>query len=109
MILILCFALVAAQKNRVLDLLIILVLIGIVVSLGFGLYYLVVDRGKTERTVVSLSFRVGLAVLLLIILGLAVMTDSTVYLLEFTKDRAIEEAHPHRFLSLKDWNDKLIK
>ena len=74
MILILCFALVAAPKNPVFDLLIILVLAGIVISLGFGLYYLVVDRGKTERTVVSLSFRVGLAVLLLIILAFGFMS-----------------------------------
>jgi len=73
-ILILCFALVASPKNRVFDLLIILVLIGIVISLGLGLYYLVVDSGKTERTVVSLTFRVGLAVLLLIILAFGFMS-----------------------------------
>lgn len=74
MILILCSALVASPKNRVFDLLIILVLAGIVISLFFGLYYLVVDRGKTERTVVSLSFRVGFAVLLLIILAFGFMS-----------------------------------
>ena len=51
------------------DLLIILVMVGIVVSLGFGLYFLVKDRGKTERTIRSLTVRVGLAVLLLIILA----------------------------------------
>ena len=55
------------------DLLIILVMIGIVVSLGFGLYFLVKDRGKTERTVKSLSVRVGLAVLLLILLAFGFM------------------------------------
>jgi len=51
------------------DILIILVMVGIVVSLGFGLYFLVKDRGKTERTIRSLTVRVGLAVLLLIILA----------------------------------------
>lgn len=42
---------------------------GILVSLAFGLYFLVKDRGKTNRAVMSLSIRVGLAVLLLIILA----------------------------------------
>jgi O-antigen/teichoic acid export membrane protein len=55
------------------DLLIILVMVGIVVSLGFGLYFLVKDRGKTERTVRSLSVRVGLAILLLVLLALGFM------------------------------------
>ncbi len=52
-----------------LNLLIILVMVGIIISLGMGLYYLVNDRGDTERTVLSLTVRVGLAVLLLLILG----------------------------------------
>ena len=56
------------------DLLIILVMVGIVVSLGFGLYFLVKDRGKTERTVRSLTVRVGLAILLLIILAIGFMS-----------------------------------
>jgi hypothetical protein len=55
------------------DLLIILVMVGIIVSLGLGLYFLVMDRGQTERTVKSLSVRVGLAVLLLIILAFGFM------------------------------------
>lgn len=52
------------------NILIILVMIGIIVSLGYGLYFLVSDRGKTDRTVKSLTVRVGLAVLLLIILAI---------------------------------------
>ena len=52
------------------DLLIIVVMLGILVSLGCGLYFLVRDRGKTERMVVSLSIRVALAVLLLVLLAL---------------------------------------
>jgi len=52
------------------DFLIILVMIGIIISLGFGLYFLVKDSGKTERTVRSLTIRVGLAALLLIILAI---------------------------------------
>ena len=56
------------------DFLIILVMIGITVSLGFGLYFLVKDSGKTERTVRSLTIRVGLAALLLIILAIGFMS-----------------------------------
>lgn len=53
-----------------LDLLIILVMLGIIVSLGMGLYFLVRDRGTTERTVRSLSVRVALAIVLLVLLAL---------------------------------------
>jgi type III secretory pathway component EscT len=52
-----------------LDLLIIVVMLGILASLGAGLYFLVRDRGQSERTVISLSIRVGLAVVLLILLA----------------------------------------
>ena len=51
-------------------------MVGIVVSLGFGLYFLVKDKGKTERTVWSLTFRVGLAILLLIILAIGFMSQT---------------------------------
>jgi hypothetical protein len=53
-----------------LDLLIILVMLGIIVSLGMGLYFLVRDSGTTERTVRSLSVRVALAIVLLVLLAL---------------------------------------
>ncbi len=52
------------------NILIIIVLLGIIASLGSGLYFLVKDRGKTERTVISLSIRVSLAIVLLILLAL---------------------------------------
>lgn len=52
------------------NLLIIVVLIAILISLGLGLYYLVRDQGRTERTVISLSVRVGLSALLLTLLAL---------------------------------------
>jgi len=48
---------------------IITVLLGIFASLGSGLYFLVRDRGKTDRTVISLSIRVTLAILLLVLLA----------------------------------------
>ena len=56
-----------------LDLLIIVVMLGILVSLGSGLYFLVRDAGKTHRTVISLSIRVVLAILLLVLLAVGFM------------------------------------
>jgi succinate dehydrogenase/fumarate reductase cytochrome b subunit len=53
-------------------LLIIGVLIVILYNLGAGLYYMMVDKGKTDRTVKSLSWRIGLSVglILLVIVGI---------------------------------------
>lgn len=56
------------------DFLIIVIMLSIIVSLSFGLYFLVQDRGKTERAVKALSVRVGLAVLLLVTLALGFMS-----------------------------------
>ncbi len=57
-----------------LDFLIIVVMLGILVSLGSGLYFLVRDAGKTQRTVVALSIRVVLAILLLVLLAVGFMS-----------------------------------
>ena len=57
-----------------LNLLIIAVMLAIVVSLGFGLYFLVHDKDESNRMVISLSIRVGLAVLMLALLGYGFMT-----------------------------------
>ena len=46
------------------------VMAGILVSLGLGLTFLVRDRGTTNRTVVSLTVRVGLSILLLVLLAM---------------------------------------
>ena len=53
-------------------LLVIAFLIVIVWNLGAGLYYLLVDRGQTERTVNALTRRIVLSVvlILLVILGI---------------------------------------
>ncbi len=56
------------------NLLIIVVMLGILVSLGSGLYFLVRDAGKTQRTVISLSIRVALAIVLLVLLALGFMS-----------------------------------
>ena len=57
-----------------LDFLIVAVMIGIMVSLGGGLYFLVRDRGATQRTVQSLSVRVALAIALLALLAYGFVT-----------------------------------
>jgi hypothetical protein len=51
------------------NLLILAVMLGILVSLGAGLYFLVSDPGKSERIVVSLTVRVVLSLLLLALLA----------------------------------------
>jgi hypothetical protein len=53
-------------------LLIIAFLILIVWNLGAGLYYMMVDKGKTDRTVKSLTWRIGLSVglILLVVAGI---------------------------------------
>ena len=59
---------------KMLDVLIIAVLIGILISLGGGLFFLVRDRGTTQRTVQSLSIRVALAIALLALLAYGFVT-----------------------------------
>jgi len=53
-------------------LLIIAFLVLILWNLGAGLYYMMVDKGSTDRTVKSLSWRIGLSIALiaLVILGI---------------------------------------
>lgn len=47
-------------------------LIVILWNLGAGLYYMLVDKGRTKRTVRALTWRIGLSValILLVILGI---------------------------------------
>lgn len=55
-------------------LLIIGVLIVILYNLGAGLYYMMVDKGKSDRTVKSLSWRIGLSVGLIVLVILGIYT-----------------------------------
>lgn len=52
---------------------IVVFLVAIVWNLGAGLYYMMTDKGGTDRTVKALTRRIGLSVLLivLIIIGIA--------------------------------------
>jgi hypothetical protein len=51
--------------------LIVACLIGIVLSLASGLFYLVNDKGESKKMVKALSIRVGLSVLLFVLLLIA--------------------------------------
>jgi hypothetical protein len=53
---------------------IVLFLLAIIGSLGSGLFYLVRDRGSSERTVRALTVRISLSVLLFVLLMLAYAT-----------------------------------
>lgn len=55
-------------------LLIIAFLILIVWNLGAGLYYMMVDKGRTERTVKSLTWRIGLSVALILLVIAGIFT-----------------------------------
>jgi succinate dehydrogenase/fumarate reductase cytochrome b subunit len=54
-------------------LLIVAFMIVIVYNLGAGLFYMMTDKGKSDRTVRALTWRIGLSVflILLVILGIA--------------------------------------
>jgi small neutral amino acid transporter SnatA (MarC family) len=53
---------------------VVLFLFAIIGSLGSGLYYLVKDKGSSDRTVRALTVRISLSVLLFILLMLAYAT-----------------------------------
>lgn len=55
-------------------LLIIAFLILILWNLGAGLYYMMVDKGRTDRTVKSLTWRIGLSVALILLVVAGIFT-----------------------------------
>lgn len=55
-------------------LVIIAFLVVILWNLGAGLYYLMVDKGSTDRTVKSLSWRIGLSVVLILLVSAGLFT-----------------------------------
>ena len=55
------------MSNSLKTLLVIAFLIVIVWNLGAGLYYLLVDRGQTKRTVNALTRRIGVSVALIVL------------------------------------------
>lgn len=59
------------NTNTLATVLIVVMILLILSSLGSGLYYLVRDRGKTDRTVKALSVRIILSFILFIALFVA--------------------------------------
>ena len=55
-------------------LIIVAVLLLILYNLGAGLYYMLVDKGTTDRTVNALTRRVGLSVALIILVMIGIAT-----------------------------------
>jgi succinate dehydrogenase/fumarate reductase cytochrome b subunit len=55
-------------------LLVILFLIVIVYNLFAGLYYMMTDKGKTDRTVKALTWRIGLSVFLILLVIVGILT-----------------------------------
>ena len=53
---------------------IVIFLVLILYNLGAGLYYMIRDKGQTNRTVNALTWRVGLSVALVIFLILGIWT-----------------------------------
>ena len=53
-------------------LIIVLVFIAIVYNLGAGLYYMIVDKGATDRTVNALTRRIAISVGLFLLVGFAI-------------------------------------
>lgn len=54
--------------------LIVVFLIAIVWNLGAGLYYMMTDKGGSNRTVKSLTWRIGLSVLLIALIAIGMLT-----------------------------------
>ena len=53
---------------------IIILLAAIVFNLGAGLYFMMTDRGKTDRTVRALTWRIELSVALIILVIIGILT-----------------------------------
>jgi succinate dehydrogenase/fumarate reductase cytochrome b subunit len=53
---------------------IVIFLIVIVYNLGAGLYYMMTDKGQTDRTLKALTRRIGLSVLLILLVILGIWT-----------------------------------
>jgi len=67
-------ALTSLRADVVQTLIIVAFLILILWNLGAGLYYMMVDKGQTNRTVKSLTWRIGLSVALILLVVLGIFT-----------------------------------
>jgi succinate dehydrogenase/fumarate reductase cytochrome b subunit len=64
----------ASMSPGLQNLVIVAFLVVILWNLGTGLYYMMVDKGTTNRTVKSLSWRIGLSVGLILLVMLGIYT-----------------------------------
>jgi succinate dehydrogenase/fumarate reductase cytochrome b subunit len=64
----------ASMSPGLQKLVIVAFLVVILWNLGAGLYYMMVDKGTTNRTVKSLSWRIGLSVGLIVLVMLGIYT-----------------------------------
>jgi hypothetical protein len=53
---------------------IVILLAAIIYNLGAGLYFMLSDKGQTDRTVKALTRRIGLSVLLIILVIIGILT-----------------------------------
>ena len=49
-------------------------LVVIIYNLGAGLYYMMVDKGENDRMVRSLTWRIGLSIALIAVIGIGIWT-----------------------------------
>ncbi len=49
-------------------------LVVIVFNLGSGLYYMMVDKGESNRMVRALTWRIGLSIALIAVIGIGIWT-----------------------------------
>lgn len=53
---------------------VIVFMVVIIYNLGAGLYYMLVDKGRSDRTVKALTWRIGLSVTLILLIILGILT-----------------------------------
>ena len=53
---------------------IVILLAAIIYNLGAGLYFMMTDKGQTNRTVKALTRRIGLSVLLIVLVIIGILT-----------------------------------
>ena len=53
---------------------IVILLAAIIYNLGAGLYFMMTDKGQTDRTVKALTRRIGLSVLLIVLVIIGILT-----------------------------------
>jgi succinate dehydrogenase/fumarate reductase cytochrome b subunit len=61
-------------RSMLIKIIIVLFLVVIVYNLGAGLFYMMTDKGKTDRTVKALTWRIGLSVFLILLVIVGILT-----------------------------------